>query len=45
LIWWDAMLQLYAHDVLNEYVGWDAGLRQAQSTDMMRSKGIPSPTP
>jgi Tol biopolymer transport system component len=44
LIWWDAMLQLYTPQTLNEYVGWEAGLRKAQSTDMMRSKGIPSPS-
>ena len=45
LIWWDAMLQLYASGTLEEYVGWEAGLRKAQSEEMMRSKGIPSPAP
>jgi TolB protein len=45
LIWWDAMLQLYAPETLEEHVGWEAGLRKAQSEEMLRSKGIPSPAP
>jgi TolB protein len=45
LVWWDAMLQIYATDTLTEYVGWEAGLGKVQSEAMMRSKGIPTPAP
>jgi hypothetical protein len=45
LAWWDAMRQLYTPETLEEYVGWEAGLRKAQSEAMMRSKGIPTPSP
>jgi TolB protein len=45
LVWWEAMRQLYPPETLEEYVGWEAGLRKAQSEAMMRSKGIPTPTP
>lgn len=45
LDWWNAMLQLYPPDTLEQHVGWEAGLRKAQSEAMMRSKGIPSPAP
>jgi TolB protein len=45
LNWWDAMLQLYPLETLEQYVGWEEGLRKAQTPDMMRSKGIPTPTP
>ncbi len=45
LIWWDAMLQLYAPETLKEHAAWEAGLGKAQSEDMMRSKGIPTPMP
>jgi TolB protein len=45
LIWWDAMLQLYDPDTLNQYVGWEACLDKAQSKGMMQSKGIPPPPP
>ncbi len=45
LRWWEAMLQLYPQETLEQYVGWEAGLRHAQSEEMMRSKGIPTPVP
>jgi TolB protein len=45
LTWWEAMLQIYPPETLNESVGWDAGLHKAQSEAMMRSKGIPTPEP
>jgi TolB protein len=45
LIWWDAMLQIYSLETLQQYVGWDIGLHKAQSEDMMRSKGVPTPMP
>jgi TolB protein len=45
LVWWDAMRQIYPIETLQEYVGWEAGLRKAQSEDMMRTKGIPTPGP
>jgi TolB protein len=45
LTWWDAMLQIYPVETLKKSVGWAAGLGKAQSKDMMRSKGIPTPTP
>ncbi|MFN2225121.1 MAG: TolB family protein [Anaerolineae bacterium] len=43
LVWWQAMQQLYDADTLQTYVGWQAGLERAQSKDMMRSKGVPTP--
>ena len=45
LIWWDAMRQLYPLETLEEHTGWEAALRYAQSEAMMRSKGVPTPTP
>ncbi len=45
LVWWDAMLQLYPLETLEQHVGWDEGLRKAQSEAMMLSKGIPTPGP
>ncbi len=45
LIWWEAMLQIYPVETLEEHVGWEAGLGKAQSEAMMRSKGIPTPAP
>jgi hypothetical protein len=45
LLWWDAMLQIYPLDTLEEYAGWSAGLQFAQSKEMMRSKGVPTPAP
>jgi TolB protein len=45
LQWWDAMLQIYPPETLEEYAGWEAGLDKAQSEAMMRSKGIPTPSP
>jgi TolB protein len=44
LSWWEAMLQLYPADRLEEHVGWEAASNKAQSEAMMRSKGIPTPT-
>ncbi len=45
LIWWEAMLQIYPPETLDEHVGWEVGLTKAQSEAMMRSKGVPSPAP
>jgi TolB protein len=45
LNWWEAMLQIYPPATLDKSVGWDAGLHKAQSEEMMRSKGIPTPEP
>ncbi len=45
LIWWEAMLQIYPPETLEEYVGWETGLGKAQSEAMMHSKGIPTPAP
>jgi TolB protein len=45
LPWWDAMLQLYEPEILEENVGWEAGLANRQSEEMMRSKGVPQPEP
>ncbi len=45
LAWWDAMRQLYSEETLEEHVGWEAGLRFAQSEAMMTSKGVPTPAP
>jgi TolB protein len=45
LTWWDAMLQIYPLETVEKHVGWDESLRKAQSMDMMRSKGIPTPIP
>jgi TolB protein len=45
LMWWDAMGQLYTPEKMKEHIGWEAGLRSAQSEAMMRSKGIPAPSP
>jgi TolB protein len=45
LLWWDAMQQIYPLETLDQHVGWEAGLRQVQSEEMMLSKGIPTPTP
>jgi TolB protein len=45
LIWWDAMSQIYPSEMLVEHVGWEAGLRKAQTEEMMSSKGIPTPAP
>jgi TolB protein len=43
LVWWDAMRQIYPLETLQEQVGWESGLRHAQSEEMMRSKGVPPP--
>jgi TolB protein len=43
LVWWDAMSQLYSADQLEENVGWQAGLDNAQSEEMMISKGLSPP--
>jgi len=45
LTWWNAMLQIYPLETVEKHVGWDESLRKAQSIDMMRSKGIPTPAP
>jgi len=45
LLWWDAMLQIYPLEKLEQYAGWKAALDKAQSQDMVRSKGIPTPRP
>jgi TolB protein len=45
LIWWEAMLEIYPPETLEEYVGWEASLDKAQSEAMMRSKGVPTPEP
>jgi len=45
LLWWEAMAQIYPPEVLEEHVGWQASLGKAQSEAMVRSKGIPTPTP
>lgn len=45
LVWWEAMLQIYPFEQLEAVVGWKAGLEKAQSEEMMRSKGVPTPTP
>jgi len=45
LAWWDAMLQIYPLETVEQHVGWNEGLRKAQSVEMMHSKGIPTPTP
>ncbi len=45
LTWWEAMRQIYPLETLEEHVGWQAGLKHAQSEAMMRSKGIPTPSP
>jgi TolB protein len=43
LDWWQAVSQLYPPETLAQYVGWDAAQKQAQSEEMIRSKGIPAP--
>lgn len=45
LIWWEAMSQIYEPEVLEEHVGWAASMEHAQSEDMARSKGVPTPRP
>ena len=45
LTWWQAMSQIYAQETLEEKVGWAAGLKSAQTEEMMRSKGVPEPAP
>ena len=45
LTWWDAMLQIYSVEILQEHVGWTRGLGKAQNEGMMRSKGVPTPVP
>jgi TolB protein len=45
LNWWQAMQQVYTAEKLEAYVGWQVGLQHAQSAEMMRSKGVPTPTP
>jgi len=44
LVWWDAMRQIYPLEELEPVVGWLAGLEKAQTEEMMRSKGVPTPT-
>jgi len=44
LSWWDAMLQIYPPETLEQYVGWEASLQKAQTEAMLHSKGIPTPT-
>jgi TolB protein len=45
LTWWQAMQQIYEPETLDANVGWQAGLQHAQSEEMMRSKGVPTPAP
>jgi TolB protein len=45
LVWWDAIQQVYPPETLDRHVSWEVGLQKAQSEDMMRSKGIPTPEP
>jgi TolB protein len=45
LTWWEAMRQIYPAEQLVESVGWEAGLRQRQSEEMLLSKGVPTPLP
>ncbi len=45
LVWWQAMQQIYAPETLEAHVSWQAGLQHAQSEEMMRSKGVPTPAP
>jgi hypothetical protein len=45
LPWWEAVNQVHPPETLVEYVGWEAGLGKAQTEEMMRSKGIPTPSP
>jgi hypothetical protein len=45
LLWWEAMLQVHPTELLAEHVGWEASMSKAQTEEMVRSKGIPSPTP
>lgn len=45
LLWWEAMQQIYPAETLEEHVGWSASLEYAQSKEMMRSKGVPTPMP
>lgn len=45
LLWWDAMQQIYELKTLLHQVGWEVGLKKAQSQEMMRSKGVPTPAP
>ncbi len=45
MVWWDAMLQIYTPEQLEQSVGWEVSLNRAQTQDMMVSKGIPTPSP
>lgn len=45
LSWWQAMSQIYEADTLGAEVGWAIGLERAQTEEMMRSKGVPTPAP
>ena len=45
LTWWEAMSQIYEPQTLGENVGWAIGLESAQTEEMMRSKGVPTPAP
>jgi len=45
LTWWQAMGQIYDADTLEDEVGWAIGLDRAQTEEMMRSKGVPTPVP
>jgi len=39
------MLQIYPLEKLEQYADWKAALDKAQSQEMARSKGIPTPQP
>ncbi len=45
MIWWDAMLQIYTPEQLEQSVGWEVSLNRAQTKEMMVSKGVPTPSP
>ncbi len=45
MLWWDAMLQIYTPEQLEQDVGWQVGLNRAQTPEMMLSKGVPTPPP
>jgi TolB protein len=45
LSWWDAMRQIYPSETMETHLSWQAGLQHAQSEEMMRSKGVPTPAP
>jgi TolB protein len=45
LTWYQAVQQIYPEDTLQEFFNWQLCLERGQTEDVLRAKGVPTPTP